>query len=48
MGGEESQVVELSSGGSLSLSVPRQKANPLLLKIITFCPEKTAADARET
>ena len=47
MGGEESQVVELSSGGSLSLPVPRQKANPLL-KIATFCPEKTAADARET
>lgn len=47
MGGEESQVVELSSGGSLSLSIPRQEANPLLLKIATFHPEKTAADARE-
>lgn len=46
MGGGESQVVRLSSGGSLSLSIPRQEANPLL-KIATFHPEKTAADARE-
>lgn len=47
MGEEESQVVELRSRGSLSLSVPRQEANPLLLKIATFHPEKTVADARE-